>query len=157
MRCISVRDSFWLLSAAVCALVMFPMAAMAYPVTWEFKGTVTESIGSLAAKVPVGSPFRVVIGFDTSDGYNTRNSTNDSVTGNPRPGVRYQYFGAPSLQMAIYAGDCNPCIQTWIPDSGIFVRDGFADPARNPLPDVPYDGYTFYLTRAPRMTATGSR
>ena len=143
MQFSSVRASTLGLVGAVCALGMFPSGVMAYPVTWEFKGTVTLS-QDMPQDIPVGSPFRVVVGFDTSDGYNTRNSTNDPVTGDPRPGVRYQYFGAPSLQFAIYAGDCNPCIQTSVPDfNTILVRDDFADPFRNPAPDVAYDGYSF--------------
>jgi hypothetical protein len=50
----------------------------------------------------------------------------------------------------LYAGDCNPCVPASIPDRNlILVRDDFADPIRNPPPDVAYDGYTFGMDPHP--------
>jgi hypothetical protein len=132
MQSISVRFSLLLLSA-MCTLGMFPTGAMAYPVTWEFKGTVTEATGDYIASinVDVGSPLRVVVGFDTLAPL--------SATIPSTSGFRYNYNGVSSLQFAIYAGDCNPCIQTSIAaNNGIIVRDNHTDVAGTDI-----DGYGF--------------
>jgi hypothetical protein len=130
------------------ALGLAATSAQAALVTWELKGTITESKiapAPDAPSIPVGTPFRLLVTYDTAVPYTTRNSTPDA-SGNPRSGTRYEYFGQPGLKFALYAGDCNPCTPTNIPErNGIFVRDDFADPNGNPAPDVQYDGYTFYM------------
>jgi len=145
------------LAAAACLsaipLGLAATGAQAALVTWELKGTITESQiapAPDAPSIPVGAPFRLLVTYDTAVPYTTRNSTSDPVTGQPRSGTRYQYFGQPGLKFALYAGGCNPCTPANIPArNGIFVRDDFADPSRNPPPDVQYDGYTFYLDPDP--------
>jgi hypothetical protein len=141
-------------SIAVAAVLgLATTSAQAALVTWELKGTITASQiapSPDSPSIPVGSPFRLLVTFDTSVPYTTRSSTADPLSGQPRSGVRYQYSGQPGLKFALYAGDCNPCTPSNMPErNGIFVRDDFADPARNPAPDVQYDGYTFYLDPSP--------
>ena len=145
------------LAAAACLsaipLGLVATGAQAALVTWELKGTITESQiapSPDSPTIPVGTPFRLLVTYDTTVPYTTSNSTPDPVTGLPRSGIRYQYFGEEGLKFALYAGDCNPCTPAYIPErNGILVRDDFADPGRNPAPDVPYDGYTFYLDPHP--------
>lgn len=146
MRYVSARVLYLLLTGVTCTFGMFPIGAMAYPATWEFKGTVTLSEGGLATAIPVGSPFRVLVSFDTSEPYDTRLSTNDPVSGLPRPGIQYRYFqGLPSLQFAIYGGDCNPCIPDSLPDTnGILVRDGYTNSS-----SAGQDGYSFFTNPDP--------
>ena len=145
------------LAAAACLsaipLGLAATGAQAALVTWELKGTITASQiapSPDSPTIPVGTPFRLLVTYDTTVPYTTRASTPDPVTGLPRSGIRYQYFGEPGLKFALYAGDCNPCTPANIPArNGILVRDDFGDPDRNPAPDVPYDGYTFYLDPDP--------
>lgn len=123
-------------------------SAHAVPATWELKGTITTSQlapGPDTPDIPIGTPFRLLVSFDTAEPFTTRNSSDG------RPGIRYQYFGPASLRLVLYAGDdCNPCTASNIPSrNGIYVRDDFADPVRNPPPDVAYDGYTFYMDPHP--------
>lgn len=139
---------------AMIALGLAPLAASAVPVTWELKGTITVSRFAPSPdtpNIPVGTPFRLLVSYDTAAAFSTRASTPDPVTGAARTGVRYQYFGTPALRFALYAGaDCNPCTPASLASrNGIFVRDDFADPDRNPPPNVPYDGYTFYMDPVP--------
>jgi hypothetical protein len=122
--------------------------AHAVSATWELKGTITVSQfapGPDTPNIPVGTPFRLLVTFDTAEPFTTRSSSDG------RPGIRYQYFGAPSLRFALYAGpDCNPCTPALIPARNlVFVRDNFADPLRNPPPDAAYDGYTFGMDPDP--------
>ena len=122
--------------------------AHALSATWELKGTITVSQfapGPDTPNIPVGTPFRMLVTFDTVEAFTTLNSSDG------RPGIRYQFYGAPSLRLVLYAGpDCNPCTPANIPArNGILVRDNFADPLRNPAPDVPYDGYSFYMNADP--------
>lgn len=133
---------------AVAVLGTIPAITQAATTTWEMKGTITAS--QLAPSpdtpdIPVGTPFRLLVTFDTAASFTTRDSTDG------RSGIRYQYSGTPSLKFALYAGsDCNPCEPDSIPSrNGIFVRDDFADPVRNPAPDVPYDGYSFFMDPHP--------
>ena len=146
---IGLRSARTLVRACVllCGFGMCSPALFAYPVTWEFSGTVTSSAGSastLSEDLPLGAPVRVVVGFDTDEAYTTRLSSGG------RPGIRYQYFGAPSLTLAIIGGNCNPCTPVSIPENNlILVRDDFADPVRNPPPDVAYDGYSFGMDPDP--------
>ena len=145
------------LAAAACLsaipLGLAATGAQAALVTWELKGTITESQiapSPDSPTIPVGTPFRLLVTYDTTVPYTTSDSTPDPVTGLPRSGIRYQYYGEEGLKFALYAGDCNPCTPAYIPErNGILVRDDFADPGRNPAPDVPYDGYTFYLDPHP--------
>jgi hypothetical protein len=134
------------------ALALAATSAEAALVTWELKGTITDSKiapAPDAPNIPVGTPFRLLVTYDTAVPYTTRGSTPDPDTGQPRSGTRYQYFGAPGLKFALYAGDCNPCTPANIPErNGVLVRDDFGDPDFNPPPDVQYDGYTFYMNAA---------
>jgi len=139
---------------ASAALGLAATNAHAVSATWELKGTITVSqfaTGPDQPNIPVGTPFRMLVTFDTEEEFGTRNSTVDPDTGLPRPGIRYQYFGASSLRLVLYAGpDCNPCTPANIPArNGIFVRDNFADLDRNPEPNVAYDGYSFYMDPDP--------
>jgi hypothetical protein len=133
---------------ATAALGLAMQTAHAVSATWELKGTITTATlapGPDAPTINVGTPFRLLVTFETDAPFSIRNSSVDPVTGLPRPGLRYQYFGTP-LRFALYTGSCDPCTPEAAPErNGIFVRDGFADPLRNPPPDVPYDGYTFFM------------
>ena len=53
----------------------------------------------------------LLLAFDTEATISfVRNSSNDPVTNEPRPGKRYEYTGPAGLRMAIYVGEsCNPC------------------------------------------------
>jgi hypothetical protein len=138
------------------ALSLAATAAQAAATTWELKGTITIADFSPSPdpdvpSIPVGTPFRLLVTYDAAAPFTTRSSAADPVTGDPRPGIRYQYSGVAALKFALYAGaDCNPCTPAAIPSrNGIFVRDDFADPLRNPPPDVPYDGYSFFMDPHP--------
>ena len=101
---IGLRSARTLVRACVllCGFGLCSPTLFAYPVTWEFSGTVTSSAGSaseLSEDLPLGTPVRVVVGFDTDEPYTTRPSSDG------RDGIRYQYFGAPSLTLAIFGGN----------------------------------------------------
>ena len=70
------------LAAAACLsaipLGLAATGAQAALVTWELKGTITESQiapAPDAPSIPVGAPFRLLVTYDTAVPYTTRNST----------------------------------------------------------------------------------
>lgn len=132
---------------ALCSLSLFCQSLFAYPVTWEFAGTVTFSAGgsyTLSEDLPLGTPIRILVSFDTDENYTIRPSSDG------RPGFRYEYFGADSVKIAIFGGACNPCQPNFVPGiQNALVRDDFADPVRNPPPDLPRDGFTFGIDPHP--------
>lgn len=124
-------------------IAVAPRAALAYPATWEFTGTVTgvqtEHGANWPSDITVGIPIRVLVSFDTDELLVKQNSRPDS-SGNPRTGARYVAgpgFSAPpatSLQIAVYLGtSCAPCVPTnaaaAVQNNTIAVRCQFANDA----------------------------
>jgi hypothetical protein len=104
--------------------------ANATPTHWEFQGRFTSVSGSDApAGVAPGTPFRIVVGFDTDA----------TLIGDPQPGsaggFRYNYTSP--MRWQIYAGpECNPC-EVSFQNGNIILRDDYS----NGEPAV--DGYSF--------------
>jgi hypothetical protein len=114
--------------AAMCMLLSATIANAA-PTHWEFQGRFTSVSGSEApADLAAGSPFRIVVGFDTSA---APVSTQVGTAG----GARYNY--TLPLRWMIYAGaECNPCDLS-LQNGSIILRDDYS----NGEPAV--DGYSF--------------
>ena len=122
----SIRSVF---GAAMCMLFA-ATTANATPTHWEFQGRFTSVSGSDApAGVAPGTPFRIVVGFDTDA----------TLIGDPQPGsaggFRYNYTSP--MRWQIYAGpECNPCDLS-VQNGNIILRDDYS----NGEPAV--DGYSF--------------
>ena len=116
--------------AAAC-LLLAATGVHAAPTHWEFQGRFTSVSGSEApADLAAGSPFRIVVGFDTAA---TLVSSPPGTAG----GVRYNYSSP--MRWQIYAGvECNPC-EVSVQNGNIIMRDDFS----NGGPAV--DGYSFGL------------
>lgn len=125
-RNMSIRSVF---GAAMCMLFA-ATTANATPTHWEFQGRFTSVSGSDApAGVAPGTPFRIVVGFDTDA----------TLIGDPQPGsaggFRYNYTSP--MRWQIYAGpECNPC-ELSVQNGNIILRDDYS----NGEPAV--DGYSF--------------
>jgi len=129
-----------LVTAAILSLSVTTGIAHAAAVTWEFQGKTIVREGKDSLPLNVGDPVRVLVRFETDIPFTSRQSSDN------RPGFRYEYANVGSLQFEIFGGGCNPCRPVSIPEfNWIYVRDNFADPARNELPDVAKDGLTFLM------------
>lgn len=120
----------FVLGTAICMLLS-PTIVGATPTHWEFQGRFTSVSGSEApAGVAPGTPFRIVVGFDTA-------ATLGSTQAGSESGFRYNYSSP--MRWQIYAGaECNPCDVSF-PSGNIILRDNFSS-----APGVPaVDGYSF--------------
>lgn len=129
-----------LVTAAILTQSVTHGIAHAAGVTWEFQGKTVFREGIDSLPLEVGDPVRVLVHFETDIPHTSRPSSDN------RPGFRYEYANVSSLQFEIFGGGCNPCRPVSIAEfNGIYLRDNFADPVLNELPDVAKDGLTFFM------------
>jgi hypothetical protein len=121
----------FVLGMAMCMLLS-PSIVSATATHWEFQGRFTSVSGSdVPAGVASGTPFRIVVGFDTAA------ALSKPPQAGAAGGFRYDYTS--SMRWQIYAGaECNPCDVSF-PNGNIILRDNFSS-----APGVPaVDGYSF--------------
>lgn len=109
---------------------------------WEFQGRLTGRAGTdVPADFTVGTPFRVVVGFDT-------NATLDRVINGTASGTRYNYTSP--MRFLIYLGTtCDPC-EVSAPDGSIFLRDDYANLVGDPpAAEAAVDGISLSVQDGP--------
>jgi len=139
-----VKNKWWCVAFAI-VLSSIPLAAVAMPTAWEFRGALTSVTGDFPADFVAGTPYRIVVGFDTGA---------PVLSSSPSGGGTRYFYAADSLTYRVYIGtSCAPCEPTNNPAydpaaSSIIVRDGATDPAFGDA----VDGYTFNLVTADNLT-----
>jgi hypothetical protein len=135
----SIRAVF---GAAVCMLFL-ATTAYATPTHWEFQGRFTSVSGSdVPAGVADGTPFRIVVGFDTAAALVPAVPPGSNPQAGSAGGLRYNYTSP--MRWQIYAGtECNPC-EVSLQNGSIILRDDFSNFAGDPPVAQPaVDGYSF--------------
>lgn len=139
-RCLCNWVRRWLLFGVTWLGAGLALAQTSTTQSWVLTGRVETLEGTVPLPLAVGDPLRVVVTFDPAASFSIRASSDG------RPGFRFEYGNHTALQLAIYGGGCNPCRPlSTAAKNGIYVRDSYADPGRNPAPDVPYDGISFFM------------
>jgi hypothetical protein len=135
---------------ALAVLAAVSTGAFAVPVTWDLRGTITQSstAGIISTTLPTlsdvstGEAFNVLLSFDTEAAL-----LNAQSGGRFAPGVRYE-FDPSSIRYTVGIGARAPLdfvVERPFPDSLLFMRDNSGD---IPGEGAQVDGFTFGLGTA---------